>query len=187
MFGSLTQTKEKVGENFVQNSVQKELDDTIYKFPDIPKLELGNGLSNTLGVQADDILEQKSVNEKQQEDAVHEQIKEEYNFDEIKGAFDEGNVPQQLEFFYGGENSNFTRTVEFLSPSDENREFIAFLLSDLGQNLMMNNSFSIHIESGDIFYQNFDTNENFYNFFIAQQNDQTGPVPKRFSYHSPQF
>ena len=60
-------------------------------------------------------------------------------------------------------------------------EFIAFLLSDLGQNLMTNNSLSIHIESGCIFY--FNTNENFYNFLIGQQNDQTAPVPKRFSYH----
>ena len=116
MFGSLTQTKEKVKENFVQKNVQKELDDTIYEFPDISKLELVDGLLDTLGVQTDDILQQKFVNEKQQEDAVLEQIKEEYNFDEIKDAFDEGHVPQQL---YGGENNNFIRAVEFLSPSNE--------------------------------------------------------------------
>ena len=48
---------------------------------------------------------------------------------------------------------------------------------------MTNNNLSIHIESGHIFYQNFNTSENFYNFLIAQQNDQTAPVPKRFSYH----
>ena len=48
---------------------------------------------------------------------------------------------------------------------------------------MTNNSLSIHIESGDIFYQNFNTGENFYNFLTAQQNDQTATVPKRFSYH----
>ena len=38
-------------------------------------------------------------------------------------------------------------------------------------------------EIGDIFYQNFNTNENFYKFLITQQNDQTAPVLKRFSYH----
>ena len=48
---------------------------------------------------------------------------------------------------------------------------------------MTNNSLSIHIESGDIFYQNFNTGENFYNFLIAQQNDKTTTVPKRFSYY----
>ena len=167
LFGSLTQVKEKVAEKFVQNSLQKELDDTIYELPDPPKLELGDGLLNTLGVQADDILEQKFVNQKQQEDTVLEQIKKEYNFDEIKDAFDEDTVLQQLDFFYGGENSNFNRAIKFLSPSKENREFIAFLLSDLGQNLMTNNSLSIHIESGDIFYLNFNTGENCYNFVIA--------------------
>ena len=85
---------------------------------------------NTLGVPADDILEQKLVNKKKQEDAVLEQIKEEYNFDEIKDAFDEGTVPQQLDFFCGGENNNFNRIIEFISPSNEKREFNAFLLPD---------------------------------------------------------
>ena len=39
------------------------------------KLELGYGLLNSLGVEADDILEQKFGNKRQQEDAVHEQIR----------------------------------------------------------------------------------------------------------------
>ena len=73
---------------------------------------------NLLGVEADDILEQKVVNKKQQEDAVLKQIKEDYNFDEIKDVFDEGTVPHQLDFFYGGENSNFNQAIEFSSPSN---------------------------------------------------------------------
>ena len=48
---------------------------------------------------------------------------------------------------------------------------------------MKNNSLSIHIESGDIFHQNFNTDENFYNFILVQQDDQTAPVPKRISHH----
>ena len=48
---------------------------------------------------------------------------------------------------------------------------------------MTNNSLSIHIESGDIFHQNFNTGENFYNFLIAQKNDHKATVPKRFSYY----
>ena len=73
---------------------------------------------NLLGVEADDILEQKVVNKKQQEDAVLKQIKEDYNFDEIKDVFDEGAVPHQLDFFYGGENSNFNQAIEFSLPSN---------------------------------------------------------------------
>ena len=35
---------------------------------------------------------------------------------------------------------------------------------------MINNSLSKHIESGDI-YDNFSTNENFYSFLLAQQDE----------------
>lgn len=60
-------------------------------------------------------------------------------------------MPHQEEFFFGRDNDTFVQAVEFLSSSSKNREFMAFLLSDLGQNLMTNNSLSIHIKSGDIF------------------------------------
>ena len=44
LFGSHTQVKEKVAEKFDQNTIQNELDDTIFEFPDnLPKLELGDG------------------------------------------------------------------------------------------------------------------------------------------------
>ena len=106
---TLTREKEKV----IKENVQKELDDTIYELLDLPKLELGDGFLNTLGVEGDDILDQEFVNKKQQEDEVLEQIKKAYTFDEIKDAFLEGTVPQQLDFFYSGENSNFNGAVEF--------------------------------------------------------------------------
>ena len=48
--------------------MQKELGNAIYELLDLPKLELGAGLLNTLGVKADDILDQEFVNKKQQED-----------------------------------------------------------------------------------------------------------------------
>ena len=49
---------------------------------------------------------------------------------------------------------------------------------------MNNNSLSIHIEGGDISYQNFNTEENFYNFLIGQQNEETANIPKKMSYHN---
>ena len=36
---------------------------------------------------------------------------------------------------------------------------------------MTNNSLSIHVECKNIFYNNFDTNENFYSFLLAQQDE----------------
>ena len=64
-----------------------------------------------------------------------------------------------------------------LSPNNNNRGFIIFLVSDEGQNVMANINLSIHVESGSIFYQNFNTNENFYSFFIAQQDETKAIIP----------
>ena len=132
LFCSQTQTLTREKEE-IKDSVQKELDNKTDELTDPPKLELGNTLINLLGAEADDFLENKFVNKKEQEDAVLELVKEEYNFN--------------FEFW----------------------EFIDFLLSDRGQNLMANNSISMHIESGNISYQNFNTNENICNFILAQQ------------------
>ena len=38
---------------------------------------------------ADDILDKQFINEKEQEDAELQQLKDEYNFDQIKDALDE--------------------------------------------------------------------------------------------------
>ena len=135
---------------------KKELDDKIYELPDDPpKLELRDGLTNILEPEAEDVLDEGFLNKKELEDELDENIKEEYGFEEIKNAFDEASVPLQLEFFYGGMNENVIQACYFLSPNNNNREFIAFLVSAEGQNAMTNNNYSIDVESGNIFYQNF--------------------------------
>ena len=65
-----------------------------------------------------------------------------------------------------------------------NREFAASLLSDVRLKTMFQNKLSIHIESGEIFYDNHNTGENFYNFLLSQQNDEAAYVPKKFSYRN---
>lgn len=47
---------------------------------------------------------------------------------------------------------------------------------------MTENKLSIHVASGDIFYENHSTGENFYNFLISQQNDDAAFTPKKISY-----
>ena len=66
-------------------------------------------------------------------------------------------------------SENFARAIEYLGPDAHNREFAAFLLSGLGRQVMTSNKLSIQIlvEAGDIFYDNHNTGENIYNFFIA--------------------
>ena len=70
-----------------------------------------------------------------------------------------------------------------MSLSEDNNEFVSFLWSDMGQNIMTNNILSIHIETGDIFYNDFNTKENLYNFLLTQQGEIKQFIPKRISYH----
>ena len=92
--------------------------------------------------------------------------------------------PPQLElFFFGGENENFVNASDFLSPKEDNNELISFLCPVMGQKIMTNNSLSIHVESGDIFYHDFNTKEHFHNFLFAQQDERKQIIPKRISYH----
>ena len=60
-------------------------------------------------------------------------------------------------------------------------EFAAFSLSDSGRQVMTSNKLSIHVDSGEIFYENHNARENFYNFLIAQQNEEAAFIPKIFS------
>ena len=55
-------------------------------------------------------------------------------------------------------------------------------MSDLGGQAMNDNRLLIHVESGDIFYENHNIGDNFYNFLLAQQNDDAAFIPKKNFY-----
>ena len=58
-------------------------------------------------------------------------------------------------------------------------------MSDLGLKTITQNKLSIHVDSGDIFYNNNNnTDENFYSFLLSQQNDEAAYVPKKWSYNN---
>ena len=70
---------------------------------------------DTLGVEANDLLDSNFITSQEENDVVLEQIKK-INFDEIKDTFDLDVVYESVEFFYGGDNENFVQNVEFLKP-----------------------------------------------------------------------
>ena len=108
-----------------------------------------------------------------------------YDVEDIRDTMDEtGKVPDSIYFFSGGQSEQFVSALEFVGLSPINREFGAFLLSDLGRQTMTQNRLSIHVESGDLFYNNHNTGENFYSFLLSQQNDEAVFVPKKLSYHN---
>lgn len=58
------------------------------------------------------------------------------------------------------------------------------MLSDIGRQTMTQNKLSIHVVSGDIFYDNHNTGGNFYSFLLSQENDEAANVPKKISYRN---
>ena len=59
-------TKEERGEE--KENILDEIDDKIYELPDLPNLELGDQLLNTLGAEAEPILEDNFVTSKELEE-----------------------------------------------------------------------------------------------------------------------
>ena len=107
-----------------------------------------------------------------------EDIKEKYNFDYIKSELDEGHLPASLEFFYGGENEHFQLSCDMLNLNINNSPFTDFICSEKEKQILNSNSLAIHIKIGNIFYNNFNTNQNFCHFLLAQQ-DETKTIIKK--------
>ena len=79
-------------------------------------------------------------------------------------------MPKQLEFFEGGQNKEFEDKVKSICLSTDSIEFLDFLKSSFCQEVLVENKLKIHIESGNIFFNNLDTNKSIYSFFQQQEN-----------------
>ena len=112
-------------------------------------LELGNGLLNTLGTEAEDLFDPSAPpTKKEEEDEILKDIMDDYEIDKIRDTMDEtAQVPESIYFFYADESKQFVNALEFIGLSPINREFSAFLLSDQGKQTMTQNKLSIHVES----------------------------------------
>ena len=137
LFGSQAATA--VRENETKTQTQPEVDDFLYELPDnMPDLVLGNGLLNSLGTEAEDLFySSASPTKKEEEDEILKDIMDEYEIDKIRDTMDQTvQVPESIYFFYGVEREQFVNALEFIGLSHINREFCAFLLSDLGRQTM---------------------------------------------------
>ena len=63
--------------------------------------------------------------------------------------------------------------------SADSIEFLEFLQSSFCQKLLIENKLKIHIESGNIFFNNLDTNESIYGFFQQQENQSKAKTKHR--------
>ena len=149
-----------------KSKTTNEINDLLYKLPDdsqLPHLEMGDRLLDTLGNEGEDIID-GALNRKEEEDLIFEKIIDEYNIPGIKDKMDEtGQVPESIYFFYGADSDQFVEALKFIGIQGQNREVATFLMPDEGRRLMTQNKLSIHVQTGDIFYDNHNTEENFYN------------------------
>ena len=88
----------------------------------------------------------------------------------------------EFEFFIGGFNQKFDSFVHSKGLSTENQEFLDFLQWDLCKEILENNHLKIHIETGNIYYKNEDTNKSIFEFIKNQQDVSKGIINYNLSF-----
>ena len=73
-------------------------------------------------------------------------------------------------------NLKFDSFVKRFGLTNENLEFADFLRLDHFKEIMQSNDLKIHIETGNIYYNDTDTNESIFEFMKNQQNSSKGLI-----------
>ena len=60
--------------------------------------------------------------------------------------------------------------MKWIGLSTDSIEFLEFMQSDFCLEIFMENKLKVHIEAGNIFFNNLDTTESIYSFFQQQEN-----------------
>ena len=94
---------------------------------------------------------------------------------------DEQNIFQS-ELFTGGSNLKFNSFVQKFGLTTENLEFLVFLQSDYCKEILHSNDLKIHIETGNIYYKDDDTNESIFEFMKNQQDSSKGFINTNLKY-----
>ena len=115
-------------------------------------------------------------------EAEPDEAKENYAFEESSSTLERGEIPRELEFFTGGENTNFRQRLDMLDLNKNNSNFVDYLTSEECRDALERDNISIHIDSGDIFINNPNTKESIYNFIQNQQDEKKKELPIDFSY-----
>ena len=101
------------------------------------------------------------------------------NIDELVkkiSSTEESEVTFEFEFFTGGINSEFNYFVKRFGFTNENMKFVDFLQSDFCKEILQSNDLKTHIETGNIYYQDTDTNGSIFEFMNNQQNISKGVI-----------
>ena len=108
---------------------------------------------------ADEILNNNFILEKEKNEAELENFKKQYQIDTLTDEIDQGHVPEILEFYFGGPDDSFFTRVLDLNPDEGTMLFMQFLETDYSSQTMKQNRLSIHFSTGDLHYGGINTNE----------------------------
>ena len=104
------------------------------------------------------------------------------NLSETLTAISKEVLPFEFEFFKGGTNEKFSNVIRTLDSGTETLEFLGFLKSKICKKILEDNKLKIHVETGNIYYDNNDTNESIHNFILAQANPISGEIDHAFTF-----
>ena len=91
-------------------------------------------------------------------------------------------LPFEFEFFKGGPNEKISEIIRGLDSGTETLEFLDFLQSKICKKILEDNKLKIHVETGNIYYDNNDTNESIHNFIFAQASPISGEIDHTFTF-----
>ena len=101
-----------------------------------------------------------------------------------KGEDEDDQDDQKLfeaEFFISEKNQKFDKYIGNFGLSSDNLEFLDFIQSDFCKEILKSNDLKIHIETGNIYFKNIDTNKSIFEFF-KNQNSSKGDIKFDFIY-----
>ena len=87
-----------------------------------------------------------------------------------------------MKIFYGGKNEDFLTKLKLLGLNGDMQKFGEFLTSDYCARTLRENKLTIHIETDSIYYENFNTNESFYDYIFVQQDTNKKTLKTKFSF-----
>ena len=91
-------------------------------------------------------------------------------------------LPFEFEFFNGGINEKFSNIIRSLDSGTDTLEFLDFLQSKICKKNLEDNKLKIHIETGNIYYDNNDTNESIHNCILSQAGVVSGEIDHAFTF-----
>ena len=88
----------------------------------------------------------------------------------------------RLNFLLVVKIKNCDDTMRSYGLSTDNLEFLDFLQSDICKKILASNKLKIHVETGNIYYENNDTSKSIFDFFLKQQDPTKGVIDNDFLY-----